>query len=140
GTLTLGTAPVTRHTVVEADLDTGAAVAAGSRHPISRAVAAMRPGANHAIVEVREVAGKGIEGTVGSRVYRLGSGEWVLDGAPSTNREAAAWLSRDGSPAGWSAVADQIRPGAAAAMPDLSSLRVGTEILSGDRRPEVERV
>ena len=79
GTLTSGVARVTSHTVAARDLAAAAALAALSRHPASRAVAALRA-ARVEVEDFREVPGFGIEGRVGGSVYRLGRKEWVSGG------------------------------------------------------------
>lgn len=139
GTLTSGALAVTGHTLPEPDLRVAAALAASSRHPVSRAVAALRPAAGDVATAIREVAGKGIEGTVGGHVYRLGAREWTSD-SPATPIDAAAWLSKDGQPVGWFAMADRLRPGAADAIKILASMDIASEIVSGDRQAEVDRI
>lgn len=140
GTLTLGTPTVTKHNVPVTDLAAAATLAQASRHPVSRAVAALVPVSDSKVAEMREVPGKGVEGTIGGHVYRLGSGDWIFGGASAPDDEAAAWLSKDGNPVGSFSMVDRLRPGAADAIRHLSSLGIGAEILSGDREAEVQRI
>jgi len=140
GTLTVGGPRVTQYEVSGDDLVAAAALAACSRHPASRAVATL--GSRNVlpqVSEIREIAGMGLEGKIGGVVYRLGRKEWVSAEDVRENR-AAVWLSKDGRPAGWFSVADQIRPGAETAVRQLHALALSTEVLSGDRPEEVETV
>jgi P-type Cu2+ transporter len=139
GTLTTGVVRVESHTVVSQDLVAAAALAAHSRHPVSRAIAALMP-AKVEVGDVREFPGFGIEGRVGEGVYKLGRKEWGSAGVPDTLGEAAAWLSKDGRSAGSFAVADDLRPGAGEAVRKLAILGLATEVLSGDRAEEVGTV
>ena len=138
GTLTAGLARVTSSTVPESHIEAAAALAALSRHPVSRAVAALaRPGSK-SVEHVREVAGHGVEGMIGGRLYRLGRRSWVdpcAEGPPCSE----AWLSADGSTLGAFRISDELRPGAATAVSRLRDLGLGIEILSGDAEPEVEK-
>lgn len=60
-------------------------LASKSGHPksaaIARAVSAFDPDVRFSGLAVREVAGHGVEATVGERLYRLGDPGWALDGA-----------------------------------------------------------
>jgi len=140
GTLTLGTPTVTKHNVPAADLAAAATLAQASRHPVSRAVAALLPIGDSTVSEIREVPGKGVEGTLGGHVYRLGSGDWIFGGASAPDDEAAAWLSKDGNPVGSFSMVDRLRPRAEDAVRHLSTLGISAEILSGDREAEVQRI
>lgn len=142
GTLTTGMARVTSYDVAPDDLQAAAALAALSRHPVSRAVTQLCPtGLLPGVSEFREVAGLGVEGRVNGSLYSLGRHVWARPaGSVSVDADASAWLSKDGRPAGWFATTDQIRLGAAAAVGTLASLGIPAEILSGDRAVEVERV
>ncbi len=140
GTLTVGETRVIQHEVSRDDLVAAAALAACSRHPVSRAVAALGSGTVLPVVTLmREVPGAGVEGTIDGVVYRLGRGDWA-SAEDSTDHQAAVWLSKNGRPAGWFSVADQIRPGAATAVGQLHRMGLSTEGLSGDRSEEVARV
>src|SRR5690606_30314798 len=141
GTLTMGAPAVTRHTLGAADLEAAAALASGSRHPVSRAVAAFASHPGPVPVGLREVAGQGMEGSGGGHEYRLGSRQWVTGGQEADDAgDAAAWLSKDGRCVGFFSTADRLRPGAAAAMKSLGGMGVGVEVLSGDREAEVGRI
>jgi Cu2+-exporting ATPase len=139
GTLTSGVARITTHTIAAQHLTEAAALAAGSRHPASRAVAALRT-ANLQVEEFREVPGFGIEGRVGGSVYRLGRKEWVSGGGSDDPNEAAISLSKDGQVVGSFAIADEMRPGARPAIQQLAALGLAAEIVSGDRTEEVGKV
>lgn len=140
GTLTLGTPTVTGHTVGASDIAAAAALAAASRHPVARAVAALRRDSDDTVAAIREVPGKGIEGTIHGHVYRLGSRDWIFEDGNAPAEEAAAWLSKGGKPAGSFSMVDRLRPGAAQAVRHLASMGVEAEVLSGDREAEVRRV
>src|SRR5690606_19130840 len=130
GTLTMGTPAVTRHTLGTADLEAAAALASGSRHPVSRAVAALASHPAPVPAGLREVAGHGMEGSVGGHDYKLGSRQWVAGRQDADDAgDAAAWLSKDGRCVGFFATADRLRPGAAAAMQNLGGMGVGVEML-----------
>ncbi len=139
GTLTTGDMRVTGHTVAAQDLAAAAALASLSRHPASRAVAALTP-VRSEVEGLREVPGYGIEGRVGGHLYRLGRREWACADAAGDSDAAATWLSRDGEPAGSFAIADALRSGAAEAVRKLAGMGMTTEVLSGDRAAEVARI
>lgn len=140
GTLTMGVLAVTSHTVAASDLEAAAALAAASRHPASRAVAALWPQSRPELTQVTEQPGMGVEAMAGGYVYRLGSRHWAHGGSVSAGRDAGAWLSRDGASVGYFSMADRLRPGAAGTLRTLSSMGISFAMLSGDREAEVERV
>jgi P-type Cu+ transporter len=129
-----------------------AALQSGSEHPLARAVieAARERGITvPAAADVRAVAGRGIEGRVGSRTLRLGSTRWLaeLKLAPSAALNAAAeraqsegrsvsWLiDADASTVrGLFAFGDEVKPEAAAAIAALHAQGVRCVLVSGDNR------
>jgi Cu2+-exporting ATPase len=139
GTLTSGVARVASHTVAAQHLTQAASLATLSRHPASRAVAALRT-ARLEVEEFREVPGFGIEGRVGGSVYRLGRKEWVSGGDSADQNEAGTSLARDGQAVGSFTVADEMRPGARRAIRELAALGLPMEVISGDRTEEVGKV
>lgn len=139
GTLTTGSLSVERHDVAPRDLENAAAIAALSRHPASRALAALARG-GAGIEDFREFPGQGIEGRTDGSVYRLGRITWTVRTGAGADGEASVWLSRDGRAAGCFVLADELRPGARAAVRELAGLGMTTEILSGDGEKEVGRV
>ncbi|WP_295811592.1 heavy metal translocating P-type ATPase [uncultured Nitratireductor sp.] len=136
GTLTAGMARVTSFTVPDPHIEAAIALARLSRHPASRAVAALAPAPSLIVEDARETPGSGMEGRIAGRIYRLGRQEWVgphtAGGAP-----AATWLSVDGRTLGWFEMADTLRPGASEAVGRLHRLGLAAEILSGDDRNAV---
>ena len=137
GTLTLGVpeavalADQPREAVAVA-----AALAAGSSHPLARALAEGARGLGIAVAEVsdiREVPGQGVEGQwQGSRV-RLGRADWC--GAMPLP-ETATYLSLGGETHGF-VFTDRPRPGAAEAVRALQATGLRVELLSGDAEAPV---
>lgn len=139
GTLTSGATRVTGHDVSDRDLANAAALAALSRHPSARAVAALAPSSSSVVEDFREEPGEGVEGRVGSDFYRLGRMGWTCAGSQGQS-DASVWLSRNGQPAGSIVVSDDLRLGAREAVRDIAKLSLPVEILSGDRSTEVIRI
>lgn len=139
GTLTSGLTKVVSFTVPDDEIEAATALARFSRHPASRAVAALFPSGSLAVEQCREVPGYGIEGTISGRVYRLGRGSWVDALSAAGSGAAEAWLAADGRVLGVFRISDSLRPGAAAAAWRLRDLGLGVEILSGDVEAEVTK-
>lgn len=128
-------------------LQVAAALAQGSLHPVSRALAraAQDEGLTPAVVrgDVREAAGKGMEAFVGAygRV-RLGAAAWVdaPEAVPSADGGPEAHLADD---AGWLAsfeLAEGLREDAAAVVQALKAAGIRTWLLSGDRDAAARQV
>jgi Cu2+-exporting ATPase len=112
---------------------------AGSSHPIARAFAAERAapaGDRH------EVTGRGVEGTVAGRRYRLGSPDFALEWcAPATRAPAlpGQWLllADRAAPLCWFRLDDRLRDDAAPTVAALQRRGLRLHLLSGDRSDAV---
>ncbi|MBP0438023.1 heavy metal translocating P-type ATPase [Tianweitania sediminis] len=139
GTLTAGAMRSVPHAVAAADLTAAASIASYSRHPVSRAVAALT--ASRTVVEdLREIPGFGIEARVGGSVYRLGRPDWASAKPGRVSDEAGAWLSKDGQSVGSFTISDGLRAGAAEAVRTLAKVGMTVELLSGDNAEAVGKV
>ena len=157
GTLTIGRPRLAALVAAAGENDNAllanaAALQSGSEYPLARAVIAaarerglMVPAAT----DMRAVAGRGIEGRVGTRTLRLGSTRWLaeLGLAPSSALSADAeqaqsagrsvsWLvdADASSVRGLFAFGDEAKPEAAAAIAALQALGVRCVLVSGDNR------
>ncbi|MFM7532408.1 MAG: heavy metal translocating P-type ATPase, partial [Rubrivivax sp.] len=132
-----------------------ASLQAGSEHPLARAVleAARAGGLPVASAQgLRAHPGRGIEGELQGRTWRLGSSRWLqeLGATPPAELEALAqshardghslaWLLQDepGAPApsvqGLLAFGDTVKPEAAEAVQALRALGVRSVMVSGDQ-------
>lgn len=122
-----------------------------SEHPVARAIAAAAEAGEVSAVEAfRAVPGLGALGVVGGVAVSVGRAE--LDAAPvpeeiahrcsewESEGRTAVLVRRDGAVVGAIAVADHIRPSAAAAVEDLRALGLRVVLLSGDNEPTVRAV
>ena len=130
GTLTMGT-PELLNEVPEAVRPVARALADGSAHPLSRALATALEGVSPAKLEGwREVPGFGVEARHEGRVVRLGRAEWVGGAAPS-GPESSSWLAVGDEVIRFD-FADRLRPGAEACMEELRAAGKHIVLISGD--------
>jgi len=114
-----------------------AALAAGSSHPLARALAdgARALGIAPAeVTDIREVPGQGIEGQHRGTRVRLGRADWC--GATQV-AATATYLSLNGETRVF-AFTDRLRPGAEAAVKALKAAGMQVELLSGDASAPVQ--
>lgn len=135
GTLTTGRPRlVNAGAIAPADLARAAALAEGSAHPLSRAIAAAAGAAGLARIGAQDVVehpGLGTAGLMGGAQARLGRAEWVGGGAGPTDR-TAAWLRLgDAAPVAF-LFEDEPRPEAAAAVLAFRQAGLPVTLLSGD--------
>lgn len=132
GTLTLGQPRLANAgEIAPADLGIAAALARGSRHPFSQAIAAAAPAGGVTLAEVRERPGLGLEARIEGVLYRLGLAGWALgEGAPGEGTGTV--LSRDGALLARFRFEETLRPQAVAALAALRVAGVDVTLLSGD--------
>jgi Cu2+-exporting ATPase len=138
-----------------------AALEAGSEHPIARALRQDRPQGEglaafpsrvlreaadtsiHAN-DIRNTPGRGVEGMIDGRSYRLGSPRFAADSeappAPPTSSGGESWvaLAEGHELIAWFALADTPRADAAAALAALSQQGLRLHLLSGDAEGAVK--
>lgn len=136
GTLTLGEPRLLAAADIPPEtLAFASGLAAHSRHPYARAIAAAGDGPTlpRAFDSVTEHPGDGLEGHSGGRTFRLGRAAWALDGAhasvPGTDGVAFA---QDGLPLAVFRFSDRLRADAYQAVSQLADAGLATEIVSGD--------
>lgn len=121
-------------------LDLAAAVEDSSTHPLAAAVLAAAGHSLHA-VDVEEVAGHGLSGTVEGRLVRVGSPRWIDGGALRSEileladqGMSTVVVEVDGAPVGVIGVRDELRPEAREAVRDLRAQGVAVTMLTGDNQ------
>lgn len=131
GTLTLGKPVLADDASRSAeDLALAASLAAASKHPLARAVAAALPG-TAAAEGVVEVPGLGME--VPAAGIRLGSRRFVGVEDDGTGDGPELWLARPCRPPVRFAFFDTLRDDAAQVVTELREMGLAVELLSGDR-------
>lgn len=136
GTLTLGVPELVALADQPQAVAVASALAAGSSHPLSRALAdgARAAGVVPAVVtEIAEVPGHGIEGLWQGARVRLGRADWV--GAEAV-AETASYLALGGHTHAFTFI-DRPRPGAEEAVRALKAAGLRVELLSGDTEAPV---
>jgi len=130
-------------------LQLAAALAQHSHHPVSRAIVQAVAGAAWAAVEITEIAGHGLQGTVVGRgetgghplVMRLGSAAFC--GAPPQDAPARGPQVHLADGQGWLAsfeFEEALRPDARPAVGGLQAMGLRVQLLSGDQTGAVLRL
>lgn len=116
-----------------------AALARGSRHPLSRAIAgATADASSFSADDIEEIAGHGLRGRIDGRELRLGHAGFALgDTAHDTAFDDAIVLADDAGAIAAFRVGEQLRPGACAALDALVAQGLALEIVSGDAAAKV---
>ncbi|MET0534437.1 MAG: heavy metal translocating P-type ATPase [Steroidobacter sp.] len=152
GTLTQGELRVSRciplESISEARcLQIAASLEQASEHPLARAFARHRTAG--AVEDLVTVAGRGVEGRIDGRRYRIGDPQFVAElqthvgqiGEPPTAVCGSVILLGDDQRAlAWFELTDSVRPAAAQVVRDLRSLGIEPLILSGDSYAAVATV
>ena len=136
GTLTLGTPDLVPGAQRAEDLAVARALASGSSHPLSRALAA-GDGPRAEVTEIAERPGYGVEGRFQGQAVRFGRADWV--GAEG-GEETSAWLQVGNEPPVEFRFADRLRPGAAELVAALKAQGIPVRLLSGDSAGPVSRL
>lgn len=144
GTLTLGAPELIGRDAIPGDvLELAASLAAASRHPLSRALAAAAAEIAPAD-DVAEIPGCGLSLTTAQGDIRLGRADWCGVGAETAEGGGDApgseiWLSRPGAEPVRFRFEDGLRPEAAQTVKALRRAGLRPLLLSGDR-PEAVAV
>ncbi|MBX3532080.1 MAG: cadmium-translocating P-type ATPase [Rhizobiaceae bacterium] len=137
GTLTMGRPLLIDAAAIDPKLlAIAAALAAHSRHPYSRAIAASSPAAGIAFEQVAERPGEGVEGRTAEGVWRLGRAAWARTDAAGSGTV----LTLDGRQLARFAFEDRLRPQAVEAIAKLRREVGEVELLSGDGELACRRI
>ena len=132
GTLTLGTPRLlTPQAADAADLAVAAALARGSSHPLSRAIAAAFPANDIPLIDVREHPGLGMHAVLDVIEWRLGRARWALSASEACHEEGTV-LTRDGHLRARFDFAETLRPGTELVVSHLRHSGLRVLMLSGD--------
>ncbi|MDW6024818.1 cation-translocating P-type ATPase [Mesorhizobium sp. BAC0120] len=142
GTLTIGTPRVTNLAeIAPSALATAAAIAAHSRHPLSRAIlSAGRTVDTVPFESIAEIPGRGLEAIRAGDVYRLGRPDWAFAAVAKEALVGSTVLSLNGVLLATFEFEDRLRPDAASAVAQLKAAGLTVEIISGDASAAVASV
>jgi Cu2+-exporting ATPase len=123
---------------IEQHLAVAAALERHSEHPLALPFRAHGK-ADLLASNVIEHAGRGVEGVIHDRTWRIGRAGYVaeLTGKPVAAEGAGIWLGHAGAMSAHIVVGDALRPGVADAMDALRAAGLAIEIVSGDHRDAV---
>jgi Cu2+-exporting ATPase len=126
-----------------------------SNHPLAAAVseALQHPGKDYDISNLRQISGKGVEGTVEHRIYRAGSPDWLREHNVVFEPEAQDFIQQqvsDGAGIVCFSENEQLiavmgliaplKPEAQSAVDQLKAMGLTLHILSGDQPKAVEHI
>ena len=130
---------INKHEVTEHDFLLAASMAAHSKHPLSRALAAQGP-KDILTLQVKEMPGQGLEAAWQGTTLRLGKAEWCGANPMSDGAAIELWFSKTGASPVRFLFADQLRIDAADVVADLRRRGVRQLLLSGDSKLVTENI
>lgn len=140
GTLTIGKPSLEKGRWDEEDLQRAASLAVHSKHPLSKSVSAAYEGNLLEADDVKEMAGKGVEGRVDGVHVQLGSRPWCGDEAADAPTGPEIWLKvGEGAPVRF-AFTDPLREDVKEILGKLKASGYSLHMLSGDRKQVAEAV
>jgi len=144
GTLTRGEPAVTdvlpeKNVSEEELLSVASALESRSEHPLARAIVRKKPSAL-AVRDFLSHGGEGVSAIVDGRPARLGSASFLKKENPPLEGKSIVGVSYGERFLGWIALADELRPTAAAAVARLRAMGIEPVILSGDSSGAVARI
>lgn len=146
GTLTRGQPQVTHSWGDPELLYWAAAAEQGSEHPLARAIRQAYPGPLPGVEQTQVIPGQGVEARVAGHQVRVGSAAFLgipVPAALQQQQQAGQTLvgvERDGICLGWLAVADPLKPEAAAVVRQLQQRGLAVCLLSGDHPATVAAI
>ena len=145
GTLTLGQPQVVNAGDINDEaLSIAAGLASHSRHPLSKAIAALGSRANMAFDSIEEIAGAGIEAKFGADIYRLGNRRFACDVQDVDCAEDAQGseviLSRNRQLLAKFVLRDRLRRDAGEVISSFKAMGINSTILSGDLLGAVAKI
>ena len=141
GTLTLGKPELltnNQQPISNKQLQLAASLSAHSKHPLSKAVSRAYSGALLAI-EVKEVAGCGLEASYDGKQIKLGKRDWCGDANAVNDDVSELWLEVEGEKPLRFTFADKLKEDAGAVVRELQRSGLTTSLLSGDRAEVVTK-
>ncbi|NGO55941.1 cation-translocating P-type ATPase [Allomesorhizobium camelthorni] len=137
GTLTMDRLRLTNREAIDpAALAIAASIAAYSRHPYSRALAAAageKAITHMTLNDISEQPGAGMRATIGTTIYRLGRADWALTDAAGQSVTAGVVLSENRQLRAAFRFDSDLRPDVREAVLAISQQGYRVEIMSGDR-------
>ncbi|PYZ96124.1 heavy metal translocating P-type ATPase [Alteribacter lacisalsi] len=159
GTLTEGSPAVTGFQALpgndeEAVLAAAAAIERQSDHPLAHAIAAYAGERSRnlpAVETIEDVPGYGVRAVIAGETWHIGrsgfagdtqawepvrnvTGKWAEEG------NTLVYAAKNGEPAGFFALKDQIRPAASAALNTLADAGIETVMITGDREATARKI
>jgi Cu2+-exporting ATPase len=138
GTLTTGNLKViNQEDFSESELKLAASLAARSSHPASRSISKLYKGELIEGLEVKEVAGLGLELRIGENIVRLGKPSWI-GGNNDINSKTSIAFSSGGKVKNF-ILEDELRCDAKVVISKINNAGINTVILSGDVEYQVKK-
>jgi Cu+-exporting ATPase len=147
GTLTEGKPRVAQTLLSVPALNMVAAVERASEHPLANAIIAAATDIPTA-TDVETIPGQGIRGNVDGHAIAIGNANFIGNVSAfeqkanehRANGATVVFVSIDGNPAGFIAIADPIKPTTAEALRELRAKGIAITMLTGDARATAEAV